>query len=106
MRRRLILCLSIWVMLSRLLKPLYTNEFFHLGMVHCTYQGDTGWNFKIKCVSVSQDYVFILANSTDPDEMLHMQHFIWVCTVCQSTHLRVPGMQRDNITLCMLGSFA
>ena len=33
--------------------PLYTNEFFHtyrynkLGMVHCIYQGVTGYNFQL-----------------------------------------------------------
>ena len=49
---------------------------------------------------------FILANSADPDEMLHyvafhlglhclpiMQHFIWVCTVCQSTCLQLSRMK-------------
>ena len=34
-----------------------------------------------------------LANSDDPDEMLH---FIWVFTFCQSTHLGVSSIQRVN----------
>ena len=33
----------------------------------------------------------MLANGADSDEM---QHFIWVFTVCKSTHLGVSGIQR------------
>ena len=32
----------------------------------------------------------IITKSIDPDEMLH---FIWVFTVCQSTHLVVTSIQ-------------
>ena len=56
-----------------------------LGMVHRLYRGITDYNFQIKFIDC-----FVLANSVDPDEMLH---FIWVFTVCQSTHLvvtRIP----------------
>ena len=40
---------------------------------------------------------FALANSADPDEMLHnvaMRYFIWVSTVCQSTCFGLSGHQR------------
>ena len=37
---------------------------------------------------------FVLENSADPDEMLHMQHFIWVFTVCKSTALGFSGLKR------------
>ena len=37
---------------------------------------------------------FILANSADPDEMLHSADFICVFTVYQSTHLGVSSVQR------------
>ena len=37
---------------------------------------------------------FILANSADPDEMLHKVAFNWVLTVCQSTCLLVSRMKR------------
>ena len=72
----------------------------------------------IKCDSLSQDgplsiyigvtdYIsikycfslklnFILANSADPDEMLRYAAFIWVFTVCQSTHFGVSILQRVN----------
>ena len=38
-------------------------------MVHCTYEGVTGKNFKIKMYFSPED-VFILAKSVNPDEML------------------------------------
>ena len=38
----------------------------------------------------SPKIVFILANSADPGDMLPLQHFIKVFTVCKGTHLGVP----------------
>ena len=38
--------------------------------------------------------VLISANSTDPNEMQHNAAFIWVFTVCQSSHLGVSSIQR------------
>ena len=52
---------------------------FYLFRVAC-------YNFKKYCISI-----FIIANSEDLDEMWH---FIWVFTVCQSTHLGVSSLQR------------
>ena len=37
---------------------------------------------------------FVLANSTDPDKMLHLIRFF---TVCQSTHFGVSGLQKVKI---------
>ena len=39
------------------------------------------FNYELQSLNV----IFILANSAGPDEMLHLVHFIWVFTVCQST---------------------
>ena len=39
-------------------------------MVHCIIPGVTGYNFH-KIVFLSLKIVFVLANSVDPDEMLH-----------------------------------
>ena len=36
----------------------------------------------------------IVLDSVDPDEMLH--YFIWVFTVCLSTHLGIYSIQRAN----------
>ena len=44
-------------------------------MAHCKYQGVTGYNFQIKIVFNSPKIVFVLANSEDPDEMLHYVAF-------------------------------
>ena len=41
------------------------------------------------CISVPAD-CFILINSADPDEIMLMQYFIWVFTVCQSTVYPYP----------------
>ena len=45
--------------------------------------------------------VYILANSADPDEMPHEQHFIWVFTVCQTTYLSVSRMKRVKTLECL-----
>ena len=41
-------------------------------------------------IFLSLKVVLILANNAD-------LHFIWVFTVCQSTHLGVPSIQRDKL---------
>ena len=46
-----------------------------LGMVHCIYQGVTGYNFQIKIVFLSLMIVLVLGNSADPDEMLQYASF-------------------------------
>ena len=43
---------------------------------------------------LSVKVVLILANSEDPDEISFMLHFIWVFTVCGSTHLGFTSRQR------------
>ena len=43
--------------------------------------------------------VFTLANSEDPDEMLHHGHFVWVFPVCQTTALEVCRMKRLGLKL-------
>ena len=40
--------------------------------------------------------LIVLANIEDPDEMPHHAEFIWVFTVCQSTHLGFTITQRGN----------
>ena len=63
-------------------------------MVHYILRGQRLY-FKKNVLFLSLKIVFVLANSVDPDEMLHiMQHFTWVFTVCQSTGLRISGPQR------------
>ena len=47
-------------------------------------------------VFLSLKVVLILANSADLIKCSIMLHFIWVFTVCQSTHLVVPSLQRVN----------
>ena len=32
---------------------------------------------------LKEKMVDLFANSGDPDQMLHSEHLIWVCTVCQ-----------------------
>ena len=70
--------------------PLYTNAFFllvwynKLGIVHCTYLGESGYIFK-KQIIFCLKLFFIFTNSVDPDEMQHYAAFIWVFTVCKST---------------------
>ena len=64
--------------------PLCTNGFFFLvcynklGMVHCGYQGVTGYHFQIILVFfeiLSLKIVFSLANSDNRDEMPHYAAF-------------------------------
>ena len=38
----------------------------------------------------------LFANSRDPDQMLHMQHLIWVCTVCQLPFYEFPDYNGLN----------
>ena len=57
------------------------NGIFHKGtynkvrMVHCIYWGVTGYNWQKYCISFSENLFFVLANSADPDEMLHYAAF-------------------------------
>ena len=44
------------------------------------------------CISLKIN--FVLANSTDPDEMLH---FIWVFTVCKSPDSGVSSLKRVKV---------
>ena len=46
---------------------------------------------------LSEDHFYL--KSVDPDEMPHMWHFIWVFTVCKSTHLGVSNIQRVKLTV-------
>ena len=65
---------------------------------------DLGWfivyikksqvKFQTKIVFLTLRIVLVLANSVDPDNCAFMQHFIWVFTVCQSTHLEVSSRQK------------
>ena len=41
-----------------------------------------------------QRFYFILANSSDTDEMPPHAGFVWVFTVCQRTCLSVPRMKK------------
>ena len=57
--------------------------------------------FKGSKIEFSKLYIFLsvnvvvtLVNTADPDEMQQMLHFIWVFTVCQSTHLAVSSIKR------------
>ena len=43
---------------------------------------------------MSLKMTLVVANSENPDEMQDYLHFIWVFTVCQSTHL---GVSRTSI---------
>ena len=45
---------------------------------------------------VSLKINFVQANSADPDEMPHQ--FIWVYTVCQSTHKGVPASSSTQLS--------
>ena len=65
-------------------------------MVLCTYLGVTGYGFQNYIVFLSLKMDFVLANSADPDEMLHYAAFHLVFTVSQHTHLGVSGLQRVN----------
>ena len=58
-------------------------------VAHC-FEGPQIIILKKYCISFSEDR-FYLANSADLDEMLH---YIWVFTVCGSTHLGVSGIKR------------
>ena len=44
-------------------------------------------------VLISLKIVFTLTNGADPDETLHLWHFICVFTVCHSTCLGVLSIQ-------------
>ena len=44
-------------------------------MAHCIYLGVTGYNFQKKNVLISLKIDFLLANSTNPDVMLHNTAF-------------------------------
>ena len=56
-----------------------------LGIVHCTYQGMSGYNSKKKLYSLSEDH-FYLSKQCRPDEMQH--------NVYKSTCLGVSRIQR------------
>ena len=63
-----------------MLNPLYKNGFFllvwynKLGIVHCTYLGVSGYNFK-NIVFFCFKIFFTLTNSVDPDEMQYNAAF-------------------------------
>ena len=48
------------------------------------------------CFSVPAGCFLDLANSADPDEMHLYAAFIWVFTVCQSTHFDICGVIMTN----------
>ena len=58
-------------------------------MVHSVYSGVI--ISKIYVAFVSLKIAFVLANCVGP-----MQHFIWVFTVCQSTHLAAQTLNRGS----------
>ena len=41
-------------------------------------------------------FLILLANSTGPDEMPHLRHFIWEFTACQSNPLGVSSIQNAS----------
>ena len=58
--------------------------------------------YNLRCTSVPEDCSYLRANHADPDEMPHhMQHFIWVSTVCQSTYLQIYSIQKVQ-TSCVI----
>ena len=65
-------------------------------MVHCTYLGVKSYGFQKDFVFLSLKMDFVLANSADPDEMLHDAAFHLVFTVSQHIHLGASGLQRVN----------
>ena len=49
------------------------------------YRGVTGYKFQKNInVFLSLEIGFFITNGAHTDEMMHMQHFTWVSTVCQS----------------------
>ena len=50
---------------------------------------------------MSLKMILIIANSEDPVEWQDYLHFIWVFTVCQSTHLGVSRTGIDQYTKCL-----
>ena len=70
--------------------PLFINEFFHQESASALYMS-MGHGQE----SPNQHVLFILTNSADIDLM---RYFIWVYTVCQSTHLGVSSIQRVTTT--------
>ena len=60
------------------------------GVVQYIYIAGQRFLFK-QIAFLSLNIVFVLINGEDPDEM---PHYIWVFTVCQSTHLEVNGIHR------------
>ena len=80
--------------------PFKTNGIFHKATYNksgwsIVYWGINGNNFQKYGIFLSENH-FVLANSANPDEMYLMRHFIWVFTVCHSTHLGVSSPQRVN----------
>ena len=60
-------------------------------MIHYTYWGVTGYNFKIYCISLNIN--FVLAYSADPDEMLHKAAFHLGLYCLSKYQLRGSGLQ-------------
>ena len=66
-----------------------------LGIVHFTYQGVSGYNFKKNCI-FCQDISYL--NSVDPNELLHYEAF-HLGLLCKSTHWGVSRIQRVKSSL-------
>ena len=60
----------------------------------CTYLGVYGYNFQKYSIILSEDLSLTL-QTVDPDEM----PWIWIFTVCKSTHLGGSRIQRVEATL-------
>ena len=52
----------------------HIQTYFLWGIVHCTYLGESGYNFQKYCIILSED-LFIYTNSVDPDKMQHNAAF-------------------------------
>ena len=50
-------------------------KFVQINMKHLLHRGVIGCHFTIKIAFLSMKIVFVLANSTDPDEMWHNAQF-------------------------------
>ena len=67
-----------------------------LGIVHCTFLGVSGYNLNIYCLRT----LFYLNKQCRPDKMPNFA-FIWVFTVCKSTHLEGSAILRVKGKACL-----
>ena len=48
------------------------DSLIHLGIVHCTYQGVSGYSVQKYCILLSEELFFTFTNSVDPDAIFHL----------------------------------